>query len=221
MEKKVYKKLEQFLMPTKLIQSDHPKIVSKTRELTGAYKSEIEKVRAIFNFIRDRILYDFQVKLYEEEYTASSILKEGKGFCTQKAILFCALARCAGIPAGIQFYDIVDHTLPDRIFSLLQTRKLVRHGIGALYLKDVWRRYDATLERELVQRKELVLVEFSPDKDCLMSEFTLRKTKHIEYIKDFGLSADVSYSEIMNWFIQGYPHLVNIIMENSDYLKEG
>ncbi len=167
-----------------------------------------EKARQIFYFIRDKIRYIFRADSNEDQYLASNILKKEGGFCTQKAILFCALARACNIPAGIYFYDIVDYTLPQNFIDLLQTRTLYRHGIVALYLDGKWLKYDATLDSNLINRNNLIPVEFSPDRDCLMHEKTKTGERHIEYIKDYGLYSDLNFEEIKSWFKKYYPHLV-------------
>jgi len=199
--------LVEFLKPTQFINSNHPTIIEKVNELIRSPDSPPYKARTIFYFIRDQIKYEFKAKFVTEQYIASNILQNGKGFCIQKAILFCALARAAGIPAGIYFYDIVDHTLPRGFVRLMQTNILYHHGITALFLNGTWYRYDATLHLSLVQKNKFIPVEFSPHQDCLMHDHTLTAQKHIEYLEEYGLFADVSFNQIMGWFRKGYPQL--------------
>jgi transglutaminase-like putative cysteine protease len=199
--------LQKFLLPSKLINSDHPDIIRKAAELTAGVKRFEDKAKKIFYFIRDGIPYEFQAAFEEEEYLASEILKAGKGFCTQKAILFCALARHCGIPAGIHFYDIVDYTLPKNIVDILGTNTLYHHGIVELHLHGNWHRYDATLDTTLCSRRNRIPVEFDPDEDCLMKPKTRDGAKHIEYIRDYGLFKDISFEEILGWLKEDYPHI--------------
>jgi transglutaminase-like putative cysteine protease len=182
-------------------------ILKQAEDLMSGGKGQEEITRRIFYFIRDRIRYDFRPKLEASEYRASSILKERRGFCTMKAILFCALARACGIPAGLHFYHIVDHTLPNPMVKMLRTNTLYHHGIGALWLEDGWYQYDATLDRELINMKQLEAVEFAYQRDCLMPSETRNGGLHIEYIEDIGLYNDVSFAQIKGWLREGYPHL--------------
>ena len=199
--------LYEFLKPTRLINSDHPDILRKSDELTSHQERIEDKARSIFYFIRDEISYDFRATFNEDEYLASSILKAGGGFCTQKAILFCALARRIGIPAGIHFYDIIDYTLPEYIINIIKTQTLYHHGIAVLQLNGQWHRYDATLDKTVCSRKNRIPVEFFPDRDCLMKSETYDGDRHIEYIRDYGMVSDVSFGHIVSWLRKGYPHL--------------
>ena len=198
-----------FLQPTKLINSQHPSIIDKTNEIINGSKSEEEKARRIFSFIRDEIRYFFRAYLEERKYYASQILKEGGGFCTQKAILFCAIARCCGIPAGIYFYDIIDHTLPENIGKILKTNILYHHAVSTIFISGKWIKYDATLDINLVKKNNLYAVNFFQDRDCLMFEKTRTGNKHIEYIKQYGLYSDISFSQISRWLLKHYSHLKN------------
>ncbi|MBN2088404.1 transglutaminase domain-containing protein [candidate division KSB1 bacterium] len=197
-----------FLAATQLIDSNHPAITTQSKKITQPNHSPEENARHIFYFIRDEIRYDFRLKYTPAEYHASYILKAGYGFCTQKAILFCALARSCGIPAGICFYDIIDHSLSDFFAKMLRTRTLFHHGIVALYLNGEWCQYDATIDRHLASRKNYTLVEYFPNRDCLLPSITPVGEKHIEYTTDYGLYTDVSFENIMEWMQQGYPHLL-------------
>lgn len=200
--------LNDFLKPTLFIESTHPDIISAAAKITSMAKTDVEKAEKIFYFMRDEIRYEFRAKFHEEQYHASYIVKDKKGFCTQKAILFCALARSVGIPAGIYFYDIVDHSLPEHTIQFMRTRTLYHHGIAALFLNNRWCQLDATLDSRLVKRNNLYPVEFQPDQDCLMRPDTPDGRRHIEYIKDYGMVNDVTFNEIASWFMRGYPHLV-------------
>mgnify|MGYP005619845855 CR=1 FL=1 len=196
-----------YLKATRLINADDDAIVAKKRELTRGIDDPNEKARRIFYFVRDQIRYVFRTGASERAYRASMILNQGRGFCTQKAILFCSLARSCGIPAGIYFFDIADHTLPQNVRQLLGSNILFWHGVTALSLNGNWFRFDATLDRKLVEKNKLISVEFDPNRDCLMSSITQNGTPHIEYIRDHGMVADVSFQQISDRFQQSYPHL--------------
>lgn len=201
---------QKYLIPTPLINADHPEINAQAQKLTEDSNTDAGKIKSIFYFVRDEIKYIFGIPPNESALKASLILQAKKGFCTQKAILFCSLVRSCTIPSAIHFYDIIDHDLSNYIAGILQTRKLVRHGIPAVRLNNRWIQYDATLDLHLINKKGLRPVEFSPDRDCLMHSTTLKGSKHIEYVHDYGLAHDVTHKQVMEWMKKAYPHLFNL-----------
>jgi len=205
--------LEKYLKPTDLMDWEHPVIQEKAAQLFFHKDSPVQKAEPLFDFIRE-IPYAFHISFSAEDYKASAILKANRGFCTQKAILFCTLARCAGIPAGIHFYDIVDYTLADHFTQFLKTNTLVYHGITSLYLNGKWLQYDATIDTRLAARKGMRPVVFSRDKDCLNPPYGLNNQPNIEYIKDRGLYADVTFSDLQNWYKKNYSHLSELDLVN-------
>jgi transglutaminase-like putative cysteine protease len=57
--------------------------------------------------VRDEIKYNmYTPKFLPEHFLASNILAKNEGYCVQKAVLLVALARAAGIPAGLGFAKI-------------------------------------------------------------------------------------------------------------------
>ena len=66
-------------------------IKSIVRELTANAKSDEEKIRRIFYFVRDEIKFGW---IYPQEIPAEKVLKNRKGVCMQKANLLVAMARC-------------------------------------------------------------------------------------------------------------------------------
>ena len=198
---------ERFLSETETIDFGNETIQQWKSDQIGSERNEIKIAEKIFYFMRDEIRYAFRVPNNPDEFRASSILRARLGFCTQKAILFCALARACSIPAGIYFFDIIDHSLPDKFEQLLRTRTMYRHGVPTLFLNGKWIKLDATLDSTLLKKNDLTSVEFSHERDCLMSEFARNGKRHINYVAQYGLYADVSFDLVFHWFSLYYEHL--------------
>jgi len=205
---------ERYLQATELINFEHEMIQEKAAELARGCANSVAVAEQIFHFVRDEIRYAFRVPHDAGQFKASAILRAKMGFCTQKAILFCALARSRGIPAGIYFFDIVDHSLPEKFAELLRTRTMFRHGVPTLFLNGAWRKLDATLDAKLVEKNGLFAVEFSPESDCLMSKKKRDGEKHVAYVNEYGLYGDVSFSLIQHWFSLYYLHLFDVRLED-------
>jgi len=197
---------ETYLEPTPFINSTHPAILKKAGELTDNIDDAVSMAEALFYFIRDQISYTFRIHLDKNLYKASSVLEKKSGFCVQKSVLFCALARACGIPSGLFFYDIRDYTLPEQMTAVLKTNILYFHAVTALYLNHRWIQCDATLHQDLVKKKGLIPVLFSAD-GCLMHSVTADGSKHIKYIREHGLFSDIPFKQLFQALESGYPHL--------------
>ena len=78
---------------------NHPSIIEKSKELTEGKTMLIEKLEAIFYFMRDDIKFGFP--FIWDELKASEVLKLGFSYCNTKASLFLALCKASNIPAKI------------------------------------------------------------------------------------------------------------------------
>lgn len=65
--------------------------------------AEAEKVKAIYNFVRDEILFGYNVS---DKIAASRVLADGFGQCNTKGTLLMALLRACGVPCRIHGFTI-------------------------------------------------------------------------------------------------------------------
>ena len=73
------------------------------RERGWSELPEFERVRAIYNFVRDEVLFGYNV---DDGIPASRVLADGFGQCNTKGTLFMALLRSCGIPCRIHGFTI-------------------------------------------------------------------------------------------------------------------
>lgn len=64
---------------------------------------EFERIRHIYDFVRDDILFGYNIS---DEISASRVLADGYGQCNTKGTLFMALLRAVGIPCRIHGFTI-------------------------------------------------------------------------------------------------------------------
>jgi len=183
-----YIQLSRFLKSTTVINSDSDIIKATAESLFNNANSDEEIVKRLFYFIRDEIRYIFRLTDNPEDLKASFILQRKQGFCTQKAILFCAIARSINIPAGIAFFEIIDYFMNK---SAVNGRLIQYHGIASLYLHGRWILFDATLDKRLCEMNNRPVTEFSATKDCLMPPLAENRNKHIEYVKFRGMCSNI------------------------------
>jgi len=106
--------LAQFLLPgtkswfNEVINSNHPDIIAKANEITAGLTSDMDKARAIYNWILENIYYDqnvgdrwFSMNDVEqaEVVKASNVLESKRTVCGGFMTLTTSLLRASGIPA--------------------------------------------------------------------------------------------------------------------------
>lgn len=120
--------LTPFLRSTKAVDSGHPAVWLRASRLTADRSGSVEKAKAIFEFVRDDILYTPVVGL-----PASRVLENREGVCVSKTLLFVALCRAVGIPAGFVFQGIR---------GAMSAAGYLLHGLAAIYVDGGWVRMD-------------------------------------------------------------------------------
>lgn len=96
-----------YLLATKNCQVNNAKIKKMAKSLTKGLKSDLDKAKAIFNYVRDYVHYQYY---YDSHKGAVKTLTSGAGNCVDQAHLLVALYRAAGLKARYihgtcQFYD--------------------------------------------------------------------------------------------------------------------
>lgn len=178
--------------PDEIVDVTADAVRAAASELTRESTSAVERARALFHFVRDRILYAFIPPDMEpgqrtpEVFRASRTLARGSGMCIQKAVLLCALARAAGVPARLSFQAIRDFRLPRDLVALMGTDVLTPHGLVSLHLNGRWIRLDPSLDRNLRERKAYRVVEFAEAEDALLSPLDANGRPHFQVIEELG-----------------------------------
>lgn len=88
--------LDKYLRATKNCQVNDASIVSLAASITKNSQTNLEKARAIFNWVRGKIDYVFY---YNTKNGAKTTLAKKSGNCVDQTHLLIALSRASGIPA--------------------------------------------------------------------------------------------------------------------------
>ena len=163
-------------------------ITTIVTSLTEGVNYTWNAVERLFDFVRDRIIYDFAPEIKgPEDWQASTILKRGSGFCHQKAILLTAFLRASRLPAALVFQNVMDHViLNSRYEKLLPNGRLPLHALVAVNIKDKWYRLDATLDAELCRKKAYRLAKVIPGEETLLPKATLKGNPHFTIESELG-----------------------------------
>ena len=126
-------KLSFYLQCSEVIDCNNVFIKRKASELSGGIENEIELVKTVYEFVRDKISHSSDIGEDRITYKSSDVLKYKHGLCFAKSHLLAAILRNLGIPTGfcyqkLQFDD-----------------QLGLHGLNGVFIKSIgrWIRLDA------------------------------------------------------------------------------
>lgn len=193
----------QCLEPTEFIDSDSASVAALAQRVRGDGPPTQKAVR-LFEHVRDEIQYEFRAKHTKDEFRASRVLADGKGFCVQKAVLLCALLRAARIPSALVLCDLKDYTLPSRIVQAMGTDTMFHHGFNAIHLNGRWLLADASLSPDVVERKRYRRVDFDGEHDALFPNTTIAGDAHAEVIRFHGMYVDLPFNQMTGAFMAAY-----------------
>jgi len=179
--------IEEYLKPTSVIDCNSPSIKEKSKYLTKGQEDIIDMARSLFYFVRDEITYNIYVsKSLREHFRASNTLSKGEGYCVTKAVLLVALARAAGIPAGLGFATLRNNLLPGKTVKWLGTNIMAFHGYAELYLDGKWVKATPAFDLQMCEKNRIIPVEFDGNNDAMLHSHNRDGKLHIEYLKDLG-----------------------------------
>jgi len=191
--------MEKYLASTYTMDCDEPSVRNKAAEEIKGCRTDIEKAKAVFYFVRDHIKYNPYGGIAPfEEYKASATLKRGEGYCVQKAVLLAALAKAAGIPARLGFVNVRNHLLPKEILDGLHGGNVMKyHGYALLYVTGKWLKATPSFDIELCREHNFIPVEFDGTQDAIFHRCNQEGKLHMEYVHSHGIYDEVPWDEIL------------------------
>ena len=201
--------MQEFLSPSRFIDSDARDVVAFARSESGDAASEMDRVLRLYRSVRDAVLYDPYVDLADPaNYRASGVLEAGRGFCIGKAALLAACARAIGVPARVGYADVRNHLTSPRLYERIKTDLFTWHSYAELHLEDRWVKATPAFNQSLCERLELQPLEFDGRTDSLLHPFDRVGRRHMEYLNDHGSFDDVPFELIQEDFRARYPALM-------------
>jgi transglutaminase-like putative cysteine protease len=191
--------MQRYLKCTYTIDCEEKSVKEKAQMLAIGQETVLEKAKAIFYFVRDKIKYNPYVPLYTlEDNKASVTLSRGEGYCVQKAILLAALARASGIPARLGFVDIRNYILTKKLADAMRGKNLfIYHGYVSLYLDGKWVKATPAFDLKMCQKNQIIPVEFDGKSDAQLHQYNQEGKLHIEYVRDHGYYDDLPWEEML------------------------
>lgn len=131
-----------YLAQTHMLDYDNYIIQGLISERGWRELPEFERIRSIYNFVRDEIRFGYNV---DDSIPASKVLKDGYGQCNTKGTLFMALLRAVGIPCRVHGFTIRKELQEGAMtgFIYKQAPKNIFHSWVEVYLEGRWYELEA------------------------------------------------------------------------------
>ena len=197
-----------FLQSTDFIDSDAINIRKFAAETVSDSQSQHEQAIALYYRVRDGIRYTPYLDFSDPEmYRASSVLRNGYGFCISKASLLAACGRALGIPARVGFADVNNHLNTPRLREMNGGDLMRWHAFTEFYLQRKWVKSTPAFNQELCTKFRVKPLEFNGIDDSIFHPFDLDQRKHMEYVNERGSFADVPFAAITATYQEYSPKL--------------
>jgi transglutaminase-like putative cysteine protease len=168
--------------------------------------SDRERAVSLYYAVRDGIPYNPFLDFSDARvFQASAVLEANQGFCVGKAALLAACARAAGIAARVGFADVKNHLTSPRLAETMGSDLFVYHGYTELHLDGKWVKATPAFNLSLCTRFRVRPLEFDGREDSIFHPFDEDDRRHMEYLRDRGVHADVPVEEIQRTFREAYP----------------
>ena len=198
--------MTQYLAPGEFVDSGAPQIVAFAKDATQGASDADTAILKLYAAVRDGIIYDPYVSLSDpENFRASSVLKRERGFCIGKSALLAAGARVLGVPSRVGYADVRNHLTSRRLYEMAKTDTFIWHSYTELYLAGRWVKATPAFDAALCARANIKPLDFDGRTDSLFQPFDPAGRRHMEYLRDRGIFADVPYHVIQTDFVATYP----------------
>jgi len=198
-------RIARYLEPCPGVDSDSDRIRDLSAHLVRDAATHAAAASRLFIFVRDSVRY-VPYAPFESigDYVGGATLDRGYGFCTQKSALLVALARASRIPARFRYADLVNHNMPGRLESVLQSDKMIFHTYAELEIGARWLKATPSFEAPLCQKMGWRLVEFDGACDAVLHPTDLQGRPHIEYVLDRGHDPGIPLEVMLEAWRRGY-----------------
>ena len=188
--------MKNYLKETTILNYSHPLIQSLVKKKKWMNMESTEKVKSIYNFVRDEIKFGYNTS---DDIIATQVLQDGFGQCNTKATLLMALLRATGVPNRFHGFTIDKELQKGAISGIwyILSPKSILHSWVEVNVKDNW----YFLEGVILDKDYLTKLQ-EKNKDCKTTfcgfgaftdnfqnppiEWNLNNT----YIQDKGINQD-------------------------------
>ena len=134
--------MDRYLKETRMMNYSDERIQRLIKDRKWKNADEFKCLKAIYNFVRDEILFGYNV---DDSIPASQVLSDGYGQCNTKGTLFMALLRACGIPCRVHGFTIDKKLQKGAMtgFVYKSAPKNVFHSWVEVYFEEQWYELEA------------------------------------------------------------------------------
>ena len=153
--------MDRYLKETRMLNYSDERIQRLIKDRKWKNTDEFKCLKAIYNFVRDEILFGYNV---DDSILASQVLSDGYGQCNTKGTLFMALLRACGIPCRVHGFTIDKKLQKGAMtgFVYKSAPKNVFHSWVEVYFEEQW--YE--LEAFILDKAYLTKLQ-EKNRDCI------------------------------------------------------
>lgn len=134
--------MEQYLSETPMLDFSSEAIRRLISERGWEHLTEFEKIKQIYNYVRDEILFGYNT---DDGIPASRVLSDGYGQCNTKGTLFMALLRGVHVPCRVHGFTINKKLQKGAMTGLVYRAapEHIFHSWVEVYLDGTWYELEA------------------------------------------------------------------------------
>ena len=144
--------MDKYLKETKMLNYSNANIQQLIRERRWKNINEFERLKSIYDFVRDEILFGYNI---DDNVPASKVLADGYGQCNTKGTLFMAILRACNIPCRVHGFTIDKKLQKGAMTGIVYKNapQNVFHSWVEVYFEDRWYELEAfILDKKYLQK---------------------------------------------------------------------
>ncbi|MFE1783642.1 transglutaminase family protein [Streptomyces sp. NPDC059506] len=200
---------EHLLRSTEFLDHDSPEVRAFVdRVVTDHDAPAREKAVRLYYAVRDDVFYEvYGADLSRAGLRASSVAREGKGFCLHKSVLYAAAVRAVGVPSRLVFGDVRNHLASDRLKEHIGG-DVFFHALTSVRLEGRWVRATPVFNKTLCRLYGMSPLEFDGTADSLYHPFDDRGQQHMEFLAMHGEFDDLPHDFVMERMRSQHPNFL-------------
>lgn len=199
---------ERTLAATEFLDSNTATVRDFAKQIVGSERDPVEQTIKLFYAVRDTILYDvYGIDLSRVGMKASSIIRNGVGFCIHKSIVFAAAARCLGIPSRLAFADVRNHISTARLREIIGGDVFHYHTHAEIYLNGRWIKATPVFNLKLCYLFGVDPLDFDGTNDAMLQLYDKQGNRYLEFIRHHGTFEDFPYERCIAALKLHHPRL--------------